>query len=223
VSDTLHTAIRGFAQTVMGKLEEVRAENRELRERMADAERRATEVESRAAVVPVVDLDAIAAMVTEQVRAAVEAIPVPKDGADGSGITVDDVRPMLEDAVRAAVDALPAPAPGKDADPVDLDEVAKRAAALIPVPVDGKDGADGKDGIATRDELNAIVEERFADIQTRTLADIYRGVFKTDGRYARGDTATFGGGLWLALADGSDKPGTSDQWRLIVKRGADAR
>jgi len=34
---------------------------------------------------------------------------------------------------------------GKDAEPVNLAEVARMAAALVPVPKDGKDGIDGKD------------------------------------------------------------------------------
>jgi hypothetical protein len=41
--------------------------------------------------------------------------------------------------------------------------------------------------------------------------------------YARGLLATWGGSLWLSLADTRAKPGENGDWRLVVKRGADGR
>lgn len=87
----------------------------------------------------------------------------------------------------------------------------------------GPAGRDGTDGIATREELEALVEERFRDVQARTLADIYRGVFKTGSDYARGDVVTFDGSLWLALSATAARPGTNGEWQLITKKGRDGR
>lgn len=100
---------------------------------------------------------------------------------------------------------------------------------------DGRDGVDGKagaqgekgergaDGIATREEIMAIVEERAADINVRTFADVYQGVYEPNKLYARGVLATWGGSLWLALAETQAKPGESPNWKLVVKKGADGR
>lgn len=52
---------------------------------------------------------------------------------------------------------------------------------------------------------------------------IYRGVFKEGAEYEKGDTATFGGGLWHCEEATTDKPGTSKAWTLAVKRGADGK
>lgn len=106
---------------------------------------------------------------------------------------------------------------------------------------DGKDGRDGKDGtnggdgkpgekgergadgIATREELHSLIEERMADINVRSFADVYQGVYEPDRLYTRGLATTWGGSLWLALVDTKAKPGENADWRLIVKKGADGR
>ena len=87
----------------------------------------------------------------------------------------------------------------------------------------GPPGERGEDGIATREEIEALVDERFRDVQTRTLADTYRGVWKDGEAYQRGDTTTWGGNLFLALADTSGKPADTRDWQLITKRGRDGR
>lgn len=84
-----------------------------------------------------------ARMVTDAVSKAVAAIPVPKDGTDGTSVTVDDVSPLIAEAVKAAVSDLPKPADGKDADMDALKSFiaieVKAAVAEIPPPADGKD------------------------------------------------------------------------------------
>lgn len=95
--------------------------------------------------------------------------------------------------------------------------------------VDGKDGAPGEkgergvDGIGTPEELDARIELRFRDLVVRSFADVYRDVYRADESYTRGDVVTWGGSLWLAKADTRAKPEQSPDWKLIVKRGADAR
>jgi integrin beta 3 len=110
------------------------------------------------------DPDAIKAAVA----AAVSALPAPLNGKDGKDADPDAIKA----AVDAAVSALPAPLNGRDGKDADAEEVARsleaslekrltdlidtaadarmtmvieRAAALVPRPADGNDGAHGKD------------------------------------------------------------------------------
>lgn len=87
----------------------------------------------------------------------------------------------------------------------------------------GERGERGEDGIASREEIEALVDARFADVQTRTLADTYRGVWKAGEKYRRGETATWGGSLFLALSDTGGKPTETTDWQQITKRGRDGR
>jgi hypothetical protein len=87
----------------------------------------------------------------------------------------------------------------------------------------GEQGERGADGIATREELDALIEARFADLQVRTFADIYQGVYAPGTTYTRGQLATWSGSLWLSQSDTSTKPGESPDWKLVVKRGADGK
>src|SRR5688572_19779770 len=51
---------------------------------------------------------------------------------------------------------------------------------------DGKPGERGTDGIASLDELHAAIEARVAEINVRTFADVYQGVYKPGELYKRG-------------------------------------
>lgn len=87
----------------------------------------------------------------------------------------------------------------------------------------GEKGERGADGIASREELESLIEVRFADLQVRTFADAYQGVYQADRDYTRGMLTTWGGSLFLALADTRARPEMNGDWKLIVKRGADGR
>lgn len=52
---------------------------------------------------------------------------------------------------------------------------------------------------------------------------IERGVWKADRTYEIGDGVTWDGSYWIAQKATGEKPGTSDSWRLAVKRGRDGR
>lgn len=62
----------------------------------------------------------------------------------------------------------------------------------------------------------ASLRAEIAQLQ-RNPADQYKGAFRRDLEYRRGDTATHKGALWLALADNNDTPGASSAWRLVAK------
>ena len=115
---------------------------------------------------------------------------------------------------------------GKDGDP----GIGERGADGLN-GINGKDGASssvpgtkgdtgerGANGIATREELQDLVEARFADVQVRGFADIYKGVYKPGELYTRSSFTTWGGSLWLALVDTKAKPGENTDWRLVVKK-----
>jgi hypothetical protein len=97
----------------------------------------------------------------------------------------------------------------------------------------GERGERGADGIATRAELDALIEARFAELETRNaaqlaearvlnLADSWRGVWKPTETYRRGNVAQWDGCPWLALAEHpTTKPGTSAEWAMFAKKGRD--
>lgn len=178
-----------------------------------------------------VTLDQVLPELQDELREALARIPAPKDGrdgADGKSVTLDDVRPLLEsmqaswalDFERRAQDVL------------------HRAIDRMPAPKDGADGIDGKDG---RDGFGfddlqfeydgertvAFVFARGEEVkrfERKLPIPIYRGAFKDGQSYERGDTTTFGGSLWIAHADTSEKPGEgSTIWQLGTKRGRDGK
>lgn len=66
------------------------------------------------------------------------------------------------------------------------------------------------------------------NVETRAFAVpvvIDCGVYRLDASYEKGDGVTWGGSYWIAqreVAKG-EQPGTSDAWRLAVKKGRDAK
>lgn len=87
--------------------------------------------------------DAVAKAVDETVA----AIPAPKDGEDGTSVTVEDVLPTLQEQVQKYLDAIPLPADGEDGESVTLEDITpmiegaiSKAVAAIPSPKDGADG-----------------------------------------------------------------------------------
>ena len=96
------------------------------------------------------------------------------------------------------------------------------APSVIPGPK-GDTGERGADGIATREELNTLIEERWGELQVRTFADVYQGVYENGRTYERGQLVTWGGSLWLSEREAKTKPGESAEWKLVVKRGADGK
>lgn len=168
-----------------------------------------------------------------------------KDGAPGepgpAGKDADlaTLRDIVSIAVKAAVADIPTPKdgePGKDADPVDMQAVARmieadvrRAVDALPRPKDGADGMSIDDfDLDLKDDGRTLVFRFGVGERTKTFEivapwQLYRGVFKGDESYTRGDTCTYGGSQWVAMKDNPGKPGDPGSgWQLCVKRGANA-
>lgn len=106
--------------------------------------------------------------------------------------------------------------------------------------VDGLDGKDGKDGLGFDDIQVEFDGERSFTLkfmrgdQVKTFgafripAQIYRGVHNEKRSYEAGDTVTWGGAMFHALKDTTDKPGVDtkasrESWVMCVRRGAEGK
>lgn len=80
-----------------------------------------------------------------------------------------------------------------------------------------------REALAERDQRITILERRLSEIEARpVLRD--GGVYSSKHSYREGDCVTHAGSLWVAQrATNGIKPGTSETWRLAVKKGRDAR
>jgi integrin beta 3 len=102
--------------------------------------------------------------------------------------------------------------------------------------VDGKAGDPGPAGLGF-DDLDVEMSEdgralvlKFAregvsqsfELDLPTM--IYRGVYRPETDYVRGDAVTFGGSVWVANQPTQARPGeTEGAWTLAVKRGRDGK
>ena len=120
---------------------------------------------------------AIDDLMPDIIARAAEAVPRPRDGADGANgkdATVDTGA-----IVREVVALIPAPRDGidgMDAPAIDLDAVVAKAVALIPVP---KDGAAGSS--VTLDDVRPILEAETARHQLefeRRATDVLQGTIQ---------------------------------------------
>ncbi len=58
--------------------------------------------------------------------------------------------------------------------------------------------------------------QRFAELESKTLADSFKGSWFPSTRYARGELVQKGNSLWMALDATTDTPGHSPNWRLLA-------
>lgn len=105
--------------------------------------------------------------------------------------------------------------------------------------IDGKDGRDGVDGLGFDDiqvdhdgergfTFRFVRGERTKTFGAFTVPSvIYRGVFNEGQTYAKGDSVTWGGAMWIALEQTALKPdeygAAAKAWQLSVKRGRDGK
>lgn len=140
--------------------------------------------------------------------------------------------------------------PGADAAP-GSDGAAGQDGAPGLAGKDGADGIDGRDGLDGAGIAEAFIGRdgelvlTYTDGRIKNLgagfardlnadairgmvsaaaADLWKGVWEAR-EYQRGDWATYGGSLFVAVADvtAKDQPAASEGWRLALKRGRDGK
>lgn len=193
----------------------------------------APEVEKAVSALPVpkdgasVTTEDVAPMIAAEVEKAVAAIPTPRDGRDGL-----DVKDMfradggkliavMSDGTTRDLGVYV----GKDGrDGVDGERGSDGA--------DGAPGADGHDGVGF-DGLDVILGDEGVDlvftqgdrVKRFELALPYdRGVFTEGASYRKGNGVTWASQYWIAMKNEPEgKPGLSEDWRLAVRKGRDAK
>lgn len=173
---------------------------------------------------PAIDVDAISKQVAV-------LVPVPKDGVDGKdgesgkdGIDGKDGQSVSEDSISASFE--------RRFSDLQLSwerqarETFEKAVDKMPIPKDGKDGADA----LPLEEIEIIQDGRNVTLKLgkveRTIkldTILYRGVWK-EGDFEKGDAVTYGGSLWIAQKDApTTSPSQNDEWKLAVKKGRDGK
>lgn len=185
------------------------------------------EIEKRLAGLPEPDLSGFATKAeVAEVRSAIPTIP---DAPDLSGFATKDA---LAEAVAAI--RIPDPIPGRPGDGIasakqnDDGELILKLTSGETLNV-GK--VRGADGIGFDDMTAEDGEREFALVfrkNEREVRHVFaksgfwdRGVWKDGEAYQKGDAVTFGGSVFFAQKATTDKPMTSDAWRMSVKRGRD--
>jgi len=96
----------------------------------------------------------------------------------------------------------------------------------------GKDGTHGRDGTLEGASILQLDERTFQLVRADGSAlghmkfsvVLDRGVYRATQAYEKGDAVTYGGSLWIAQRETSEKPGDgATKWRLAVKAGRDGR
>jgi len=193
----------------------------------------------------------IPAIVAASVSEAIGNIPPPRDG---KSVTIEDVAPLIASEVQRQVTELPKAKDGRDGvdgkDGIGLaGAIIDRNGGLVitlsngevkslgsVVGKDGNPGRDGRDGFSL-DEFDATLmedgrtvllsfdrAEQSFKVELGFPVMLYRGVYKDDHAYERGDTVTWGGSLWHCDAETTEKPGEgSKAWTLCAKKGRDGK
>jgi len=172
-----------------------------------------------------------------------------RDGIDGRNVEPEVVRQLVDEVATKAIAEIPRP---KDGEPGERGATGEQGEAgrdgrdgQPGVPgapgekgLDGINGRDGVDGIGIEDVALELKEDgrtmivRFSGAGREKSFEvvcpwqIYRGVYVSGKRYARGDVVTYGGSQFTAKQDTTEPPetkGTGGGWQLSVKRGADAK
>jgi hypothetical protein len=160
----------------------------------------------------------------------VRGLPPAKDGEPGRTPSPEEVLGAVEQVLEPKLNAYALDFERRAAG------VLERAVDRLPKPADGKDGKDGRDAFDLKDfrveqksarDIVLVFERGEEKVEHALHFDVVldAGPYKTDQSYQKGDAVTFGGGLWIAQQDTSEKPQTpgSTAWRLGVRRGTDGK
>jgi hypothetical protein len=154
-----------------------------------------------------------------------KALPIPEKGdkgepgINGTSVTVEQFRDLFEasyarfeleterrimDLVQRTLDRVPLPKNGKDG--VGLDDL-----NIV------RDGRKVRHEYLRDGEVVKVFEYKSDDLQ-------YREVYRSGEHYDRGDVVSWGGSIWIALADTVAAPnGKNGDWKLAVKEGRRGR
>lgn len=102
-----------------------------------------------------------------------------------------------------------------------LSTVESRGAAISMMLAGAKKG-DGSFNLSDLFEAHARLESRIRDLESRPQM-AYTGTWRQGASYQRGDFCSDHGSLWHAWQTTSERPGESEHWQLVAKRGADGR
>lgn len=187
-----------------------------------------------------VTVEEVTPVLAELVSKAVAEIPVPRDGIDGkngndgvglAGAFINRDGELIVTLTNGDPKQL-GPVVGRDGKDVDMNVVAatiKQHVDSIPRPKDGLDGIGFDDMSVVYDDaakemvILAAKGENAKSWKFFLPMVIDKGVFKEGSEYLAGDGTTFGGSFWIAQTKTTDKPGTTDAWRLAVKKGRDGK
>jgi integrin beta 3 len=194
--------------------------------------------------------DADPAVIARMVADAVADIPRPQDGKDAQALIE---RLVAEHVQKAVSDIEPPPGPKGDPGEKGEDGVGLAGALIdrdgelvvtltngtqrslgAVIGKDGCDGKPGRDGFGFDDLTVEHDGERTFKFcfargdQTKEFpftvpVMLDRGVYRSEQNYQKGDAVSFGGSIWIAQEDTTDKPETSKAWRLAVKRGQNGK
>lgn len=163
----------------------------------------------------------------ERVKAAVDAIPRPKDGEDGKSVTAEDVAPLIADEVAKAVKAIPAPKDGESVtvdqlSPVIAEQVSK-AVEQLPKPKDGQSipatEVQRMVDEAVAKAVQAIPAPKAGEAGRDALQLELQPCIDLEKAYPRGTYARHAGGLWRAFEATKGMHG----WECVVDGIADLR
>jgi hypothetical protein len=186
-----------------------------LRERLVA---QAAEIQALKAQVP--DRSYMDRAISDEVQVRFCALPAPEHGLSVEHLEAA-IAPVREQI--AELRARPAPASGRD--------------GLPGLP--GRDGAPGKDGADGLgfDDLTLLYDgergltfrlswgEKVKEFQLTMPVLLDRGFYGEGKVYAKGDCISFGGSMWIAQQESSEKPSTGcpNDWRLAVRHGRDGK
>lgn len=166
-------------------------------------------------------LTKMARAVVAESMAAIPAGPKGDPGERGADAHIDQAAVVAE-----VLAQIPAPVPPV----IDYLAIAQGVASLIPTP------RDGRDGIASHDEIVSLVRSTVAEVVPaevdRKVTEVfdahplpeYKGVWKEGTEYRAGAITTWAGSAWVAKNTTEARPGEqSRDWILMVKRGRDGK